>query len=133
MYYDFFGKICKDKFVEGEICSAHVQCLGPMNCTFDKCQCIASEYFNNVTLECLPKTNITTLCTETRTCKDYLGLACVNNYCWCNNLTQFWSYKKNRCIDYWNYNEVCDFTYECNPIWLLTCRTYETNNTEARC
>jgi hypothetical protein len=112
-YYDFDTAKCKSKLNEGSLCSASYNCLGPMLCRNGKCQCESHEHFNEPLLQCLNKTTHETFCHSSSTCRDDIGLKCIENKCQCDPITQFWSNINEKCKSKLNEGSLCSASYNC--------------------
>jgi hypothetical protein len=94
--YFWNGTECVETVTHGEACSGtSFMCktvtegtFCGVNGTSYSCQCPYWQYFNG--FKCMDKSTNDENCTSNIVCKEYLGLSCSFNKCYCLN-THFWN------------------------------------------
>lgn len=92
-----------------------------MLCRNHSCQCESDEYFFEPTLKCLNRSYFMEPCKSSETCREDLGLGCIENKCQCSSELKFWSFVKGRCDNFLVYGQLgclndnnCDKDLFCN-------------------
>lgn len=125
MYFDSHLLNCIKKKNESELCSQNIQCFGDMVCNsigLCKCSNAITHYFDYITLTCSFKTFNNTRCSETRSCRNDLGLTCLNGLCQCSS-PLFWY--SGQCSFPLSYNIMgCTDNSHCQSTLGLICNGY---------
>jgi hypothetical protein len=119
MYWD--GSICVSALSKNQSCSADYMCqtlTQATTCISGVCNCLSTEYFNNMNSKCESLLSINDTCTQSDACNRGNGLSCQFGVCKCNS-TQFW--QSSNCVNFFTYNSgSCNSNDQC--LGLLICK-----------
>ena len=129
MFYNYTSLQCERTKTEYESCDSSIQCLSPMSCNGDKCQCASTEYFAESSLSCVPRTLNNSACASNNTCRVDLGLSCQSAFCQCDLTAKFWHESQGNCIDFMTYDgKGCSVDANCIASQSLICNLDATAN-----
>lgn len=126
MRYFSFNK-CLLKLYQTELCTSDEMCSYPMTCVSNSCSCENNEYYDNITLACIPKLIYGFLCNRNIECRSDLNLICNNGRCACDSTDLTWSYTSNKCLLTYN-KGYCSVNSDCNVDNKLMCQSHAVQN-----